>query len=155
MGCEGFLANTLNFPQNVTLDMSTLSIFGHSFGATTAIAVAAKNDKIKGCCPIEASFAPHMSELSNIVVEDTPLFHVRADDYWNLNAHGYDQRRISEKYFFLVKQENFKLQRATIVDSTHISFTDYLVLLPYLTSRFCGGDCVSTVANKYMATVWL
>jgi len=40
MGSEGFLANTLNFPQNVTLDMSTLSIFGHSFGATTAIAAA-------------------------------------------------------------------------------------------------------------------
>ena len=59
--------------------MSTLTIIGHSMGGTSAIAAAAKDDRIKACCVTDASFCPYMDDLDPIVLKDTPFFHIRSE----------------------------------------------------------------------------
>ena len=76
---DKFLHRTLQFPENVTLDMSTLALLGHSMGAGTAIAASAKDSRIKACCPMDAWFFPYMDDLETILLKDTPLFHQRSE----------------------------------------------------------------------------
>ena len=107
IGGENFLYNTLGFPKNVTLNMDTLTVMGHSYGGCTIINATAKNEKIKACCPMEATFGPFHKSIDSLIVKDTPLFHIKADNY--AKHHGDDLRKVYDKYFFKVRSENFKI----------------------------------------------
>ena len=88
----------------MTLDAETLTTAGHGYGGTTALYAAATSfGKVKACLPIDAMFAPFVNDLDTLVMEDTPIFHLRADDYYDLYMYGYDQRKVSEQYMFKVK----------------------------------------------------
>lgn len=41
-----------------------------------------------------------LADLKALVIEDTPLFHLRAEDYVNTKIGDYNQRKVSERYFF-------------------------------------------------------
>jgi len=91
---KNYLGMNLQFPKNIQLDLSTLSVMGHSFGGLTAIAAAAKDDRIKAVCAMDAFFYPYKDNLNEIVLTDTPLFHLRSQNYFketsDVDAWSYD-----------------------------------------------------------------
>jgi len=79
---DKFLGKTLQFPDNIKMECSAISIMGHSLGALTAVAAAAKDDRIKACCAMDIWFYPYQEDLDSIVLTDTPIMHSISDKYY-------------------------------------------------------------------------
>lgn len=79
---KNYLGKNLQFPDNIQLDLKTLSVMGHSFGGASAIAAAAKDERIKAVCAMDVFFYPYKDDLDSIVLTDTPMFHIRSQHYF-------------------------------------------------------------------------
>ena len=56
----------MKFPEGVGLDMSKLTISGHSLGGITAIGTAVRDARIKVCLPMDPWFFPYQDNHSNM-----------------------------------------------------------------------------------------
>ena len=101
-----FLTNNLEFSRNISLDMKTLTVMGHSLGGLTAIATAAKDKRIKATCAVDAWFYPYATCLGEIVVKDTPFLHQESSRYFESlsdSKSNFDMKVTADNYFSLVK----------------------------------------------------
>lgn len=77
---------------DIELDMGNLTIMGHGFGATTAIAMASKDNRIRKVVTFDAWVAPLKEEIQAKVIMvpqphcsiNSELFQENVADNWSL-----------------------------------------------------------------------
>ena len=126
------------------------------------MAAAAKDNRIKACCTMDIWFYPYKEDLNDIVLKDTPILHQRSDRYFRELSDKkalFDCRGVSEAYFTLVKEDNFKIQRFTVDNTVHVSQTDFMLLFPWTMSVigacWCWPDSIKTISEKAIVGPWL
>lgn len=154
------MQSTLSFPEGVHLELSNLALIGHGFGGATAISSAANDTRIKASLAMDAWLLPYMNSLDQIVVKSTPLLHLTASDYFSSQSSPeYDCKKVNTTYFDKVaKSGNQHVQQVSIAKSTHLSQTDYFMLMPFelsIISGFLWPDSIQTIADKYILLSWL
>lgn len=150
------MQSTLSFPKGVLLDLNKLALTGHSFGGGTVVGATAKDSRIKAAMGQDSWFLPYMLDLKSVMLSNTPFLHVRASNYFTgESSPGYDCETVSTKYFTaLAKTGNTKVDRVMLKDTTHMTFTDYSVLLVMELSGF-WPDSESTAVKKSRFAPWL
>jgi pimeloyl-ACP methyl ester carboxylesterase len=63
-----FLAKS-NLNDDITLDLDQLTLMGHGFGATTAIALASKDDRVKKIVTYDPWLTPLKDEILSRVIQ--------------------------------------------------------------------------------------
>ena len=80
-----YLQSELNFPESIALDLSKLTMIGHSFGGMTALKVCAVEPRIKACLTMDPWFIPgavryHTLAALLTVFQNKPIQHLFSED---------------------------------------------------------------------------
>lgn len=70
----------VQFGEEVSIDMDNLTIAGHGLGATTSVAIAAKDNRVKKVVTLDPWLTPIKEEIENkTIVVKQPLCTVTSD----------------------------------------------------------------------------
>jgi hypothetical protein len=129
------LINELNFitknslGENVEIDLSNLTVMGHGFGATTAIVMASKDQRVKKVVSLDPWLTPLKEEIENdkILLSqphcsiNSELFHMNLGENWELLTHLFDNKN-------MIKASNKNLL-CLLNNVGHMAFTDLSLIL--------------------------
>ena len=107
-----YLQSELNFPESIALDLSKLTMIGHSFGGMTALKVCAVEPRIKACLTMDPWFIDE--DFDNVQrLASMPLQQLDTEDISEMIGNGkpdaiYEKRKAE---FFSLVDQNEKIER--------------------------------------------